>query len=218
MQGTFSIFARLILRDRGTIALNPFILMLAVLFSFAGSAPGAVNHAVYLEVAQCLKCHPRALPTHPLYVAAKTPEGWPAGPGGQMVCRTCHDCSGANCVLRRPMPGLCKACHDCKQGMACVINSAHIGNSGDIEAKISDCAACHNRLKGRLQMRAEDHPVNVYYMDNTNSKLKKITDKRVVIVGGKVTCLSCHDPYNDESTRLVMSNKDSALCLVCHNM
>lgn len=195
----------------------PLILAVLIFFSFTGKAQ-AVNHSAYVQAGQCLRCHPRALPSHPLYAAAKTPPGWPTGPGGKMICRTCHDCSGANCVLRKPVPALCKTCHDCTQGMACVINSAHIGNSRDIEADIKNCTSCHNGLKGALKLRAEDHPVNVYYMEVTNGRFRKITDTRVVLINGRVTCLSCHDPYNDERARLVMSNRGSALCLVCHNM
>lgn len=39
---------------------------------------------------------------------------------------------------------------------------------------------------------------------------------QIKLFGGRVGCATCHDPYSKEHSRLVMSNKRSALCLACH--
>jgi predicted CXXCH cytochrome family protein len=42
-------------------------------------------------------------------------------------------------------------------------------------------------------------------------------DPKMVLVNGKVGCLTCHNPLNPERNHLVMSDHRSALCLSCHD-
>ncbi len=39
---------------------------------------------------------------------------------------------------------------------------------------------------------------------------------QIKLFGGRVGCATCHDPYSKEHSRLVMSNRRSALCFACH--
>ncbi|WP_243688226.1 cytochrome c3 family protein [Geotalea toluenoxydans] len=38
----------------------------------------------------------------------------------------------------------------------------------------------------------------------------------MVLVDGRVGCLTCHDPLNRKAPHLVASNDRSNLCLTCH--
>ena len=179
-----------------------------------GGSAVAQDHSASQTVAQCLSCHPMALPTHPLASGVNVPPSWPVGPGGQMICQTCHDCNGTTCYPRQPSPQLCKTCHNCARGMACLINSAHIGNAGNILAITDECLQCHNSQPSALQTSQADHPENITY--NPQAGYKHVTDPRVVLVNGKITCITCHDPYQITPSRLVMPNNESQLCLTCH--
>lgn len=65
------------------------------------------------------------------------------------------------------------------------------------------------------------HPIGILYSD---SKVKYGPSLRnadqlppqIKLFGGRVGCATCHDPYSKEHSRLVMSNKRSALCFACH--
>jgi predicted CXXCH cytochrome family protein len=180
-----------------------------------GGRAYAQNHSPDTTVAQCLACHPMALPTHPLWPGVSVPPSWPVGPGGQMICQTCHDCNGLTCYPREPAPQLCRACHNnCSQGMACLINTAHIGNASNIQSITDECLRCHNSQPPALRTSQEDHPVNITY--SPQAGYRQVTDPRIVLAGGKITCITCHDPYQTTHARLVMPNNNSQLCLSCH--
>lgn len=189
------------------------ILIILLVFLSPGSS-GAQNHTAAATVAQCLSCHPMALPTHPLATGATIPLNWPTGPQGEMICQTCHDCNGTTCYPRQPTPQLCKSCHDCARGMACLINSAHIGNAKNIQSITDNCLQCHNNQPPALQTTEADHPVNITYTQQTG--YKQVTDPRIVLVNGKITCITCHDPYKTEPKRLVLPSQNQ-LCLSCHS-
>lgn len=180
----------------------------------SAAATPADDHSRYTETAECLSCHPMAAPTHKRAEARKIPSGWPLGEGRRLLCTTCHDCKGGRCVLRRAGVDFCRACHDCTQGMACLIKSAHLGNSRNIEAELRDCVICHDGGVGTRVGGAGEHPVDILYLNRPG--YSEMLDRRIILVGGKVTCLSCHDPYKNTKMRLVMSNEGSRLCLECH--
>ena len=190
------------------------ILTIILIFSLGGAA-SAQNHSADATVAQCLSCHPMAMPTHPLSANSMAPPSWPVGPQGQIICQTCHDCNGTTCYPRQPAPQLCRNCHNCARGMACLINSAHIGNASNIQSISDACLQCHNSQPPALQTTHADHPVNITYTQKPG--YNQITDPRLVLVNGKITCITCHDPYQSEPNRLAMPNDNSRLCLSCHN-
>ena len=107
-------------------------------------------------------------------------------------------------------------------------------NSAGVDPLSLDCLGCHDgsrasdvtiNLKNdpykRLRGDAEkDHPIGMDYSAYVarNIGYKPIIGKsKMVLVDGKVGCLTCHDPMNQERGHLVMSDRNSAPCLTCHS-
>lgn len=174
----------------------------------------AVDHSAFETVKECVGCHPRALPTHKQRSPQEMAEDWPLDTGGRMLCITCHDCISGTCILRKPKPELCQVCHDCSQGMACMIGSAHLGDSPQIDVLVYACVVCHDGVIAAEGSGPGNHRINVLYLPGKH--FRRVEDRRVVFVDGKVTCVSCHNPYASEAARLVKSNAQSSLCLTCH--
>jgi len=68
---------------------------------------------------------------------------------------------------------------------------------------------------------SSNHPVGIVYppLDRKFKPANTVTSKgTVTLPGGKVECISCHDPHNgaDQKYFLVTSNARSTLCLTCH--
>lgn len=190
------------------------IIVVLVFILFVHSTSLAeINHSVYKSVYECLSCHPKVFPSHKLGYPKNVPPGWPVDPSGRMVCITCHDCISGKCVLRETPERVCQACHDCTQGMACMIGVAHLGSSARIEAFASFCLACHDGTIGK-SVGIGGHKVDILYIAKKDFNV--LRDNRVILIKGRITCISCHNPYSSEKARLVMSNKDSRLCLTCH--
>lgn len=97
-----------------------------------------------------------------------------------------------------------------------------------------DCLGCHDgsgasnvtiNLRNdpykrfRTAQNAKDHPIGMEYGSYvaTGNDYKPIFGRsNMVLVNGKVGCLTCHDPLNNDKGHLVMSDRNSALCLSCH--
>ncbi|MCL5061957.1 MAG: hypothetical protein M1443_01925 [Nitrospirae bacterium] len=73
------------------------------------------------------------------------------------------------------------------------------------------CITCHDGVSGAIH---SSHPFFVPY--KSGKRFKPITDNRIIIADGQVTCLSCHNPFSTKNKRLVMENRGSRLCLSCH--
>lgn len=192
-----------------------FLLLMMLFFAYK-EVIAKVDHSIYKLPQECLNCHPRSVPTHKLAVPEHMSENLPLDSNGRMACMTCHICRGEVCILRKNTRELCTACHDCTQGMACMIGVVHMGSSSKIETLVSNCRACHDGVMGNRNVGVPgDHVVDIFYIQSKN--FKAIPDKRVIFVDGKVTCISCHNPYSSEKARLVKSNAGSGLCLTCHS-
>ena len=68
----------------------------------------------------------------------------------------------------------------------------------------------------------DSHPIGMDYMayaryDEGGLKPIEALPSGMAFIGGKVGCLTCHNPLNPERGHLVMSNAKSALCFSCHN-
>ena len=109
--------------------------------------------------------------------------------------------------------------------------------SAALDPLSSDCMTCHdgagavsvgvdwrNNPSGLRALRkphGTDHPVGMEYESYVASRggdykpISKLNTK-MVLVDGRVGCLTCHDPMNAERRHLVMSDRGSALCLTCH--
>jgi predicted CXXCH cytochrome family protein len=76
-------------------------------------------------------------------------------------------------------------------------------------------------LGGNRRMIGMDHPIgmdyNRYAAASKDYKPLFGFSNKMVFVNGKVGCLTCHDPLNLEKGHLVISDRNSALCLSCHN-
>jgi len=99
-----------------------------------------------------------------------------------------------------------------------------------------DCITCHDgvsaplhdiRFKndtgrtGNIQMVMGPHPIGMHYGSASYAKPGSLRDQGslnddMVLVNGRVGCLSCHNPLNPEKKRLIVGLDHSQLCLTCH--
>jgi predicted CXXCH cytochrome family protein len=99
-----------------------------------------------------------------------------------------------------------------------------------------DCIICHDgasaplhrvrflNLSEQKSMTIENvigsHPIGMIYEDHVNFHrgLKGLRDLpgSMKLIGGRVGCLTCHNPMNPERYHLAVSNEGSNLCLTCH--
>ena len=104
-----------------------------------------------------------------------------------------------------------------------------------IDALSTDCLGCHdgvgatpvatvlknNPFASHQTLPGKDHPIgmdyNRYVASSRGYKSLLGVSNKMVFVNGKVGCLTCHNPLNPEKGHLVMSDRNSALCLTCHN-
>lgn len=79
----------------------------------------------------------------------------------------------------------------------------------------------HNPGVFQVGHQRSDHPVGVAY-PQVSKHFRPMTavlaSGTVVLPGGRVECMSCHDPHDTSGAKhmLVMENTRSALCLTCH--
>ncbi|MBI5640087.1 MAG: hypothetical protein HZA17_06670 [Nitrospirae bacterium] len=191
-----------------------FVLALFLLSPALVESPSAVDHSAYQSADECIVCHRILLPSHKLGQPSKMSDQFPLDPSGKMSCLTCHDCVLGTCVLRKSSPELCRVCHDCSQGMACLIGTPHLGNSPRISDIVGDCLSCHDGTVGKSAGMPGGHKLDVLYIRGKN--FNSVTDKQIVFVDGRVTCVSCHNPYGSDPAKLSKSNEGSLLCLTCH--
>lgn len=71
------------------------------------------------------------------------------------------------------------------------------------------------------QVTGSSHPIGMdyaaYSIGNRSFKDMQTLDRQMVLVDGKVGCLSCHNPLNPRRNHLAVSDARSELCLACHN-
>jgi len=113
-----------------------------------------------------------------------------------------------------------------------------ISSSQLIDPISSKCVSCHDgAYASSISIRAGTwshsselmtndegtHPIGTDYESARLSRGKKtdlrpidLVDRRIQFFDGKVGCGSCHDPYSNTEKNLVMSDKNSQLCLSCH--
>ena len=100
----------------------------------------------------------------------------------------------------------------------------------------ADCISCHDGVsasgigvdlrdapvgrRSQVDSFTSDHPIGMNYSNYVavGRGYKHVgPGTKMVFVGGKVGCITCHDPLNQEKGHLVMSDRGSALCTTCHN-
>jgi predicted CXXCH cytochrome family protein len=177
------------------------------------SMSNEINHSMYTSKEKCIKCHPRLFPSHMFSKPSSMSDNLHLDTEGKIICTTCHNCSTINCLLIKNNRDLCKICHDCIKGMSCIIGVAHLGNSEDIDHVNNQCLACHDAVIGPSR-NAKGMMINKYY--RVKKGFHDISHSKIVLVRGKITCISCHNPYKNEDKKLVVSNKGNRLCSTCH--
>lgn len=147
--------------------------------------------------------------------------------------------------LRRVETGkaFCTSCHYkvLEEKHKADLDVAHISleyreaNEGDeIDKASADCLECHDDTVSRHERKrivtgiwdhgidGFSHPIGVRYPDSksplSRKKFTEVTEipPQIKLIDGKISCITCHDPYSTEKGQLVISNKRGALCLACH--
>jgi predicted CXXCH cytochrome family protein len=108
---------------------------------------------------------------------------------------------------------------------------------GSIDSLSKDCLGCHDGLRASdvtvdyrsrpassstgMHVSSKDHPIGMDYASyaalGNGYKPASMLNSKMLLVNGKVGCLTCHNPLNPEKSHLVMSDYRSALCLTCHD-
>lgn len=117
------------------------------------------------------------------------------------------------------------------------------GAGVDLDESSLLCLSCHDgvvakdvyrsahaaRISGQLgsswvgKASLTSHPIGVKYpvADSTYRTIEAATaDGAIKLPGGRLQCISCHDPHNTQRFEymLVRSNQGSRLCLACHRL
>jgi predicted CXXCH cytochrome family protein len=97
----------------------------------------------------------------------------------------------------------CMACHDGATSPAHDISFKSAANSGTYSG---------NALGS--------HPIGTHYGSAAyvNNQLRRLEylDQNMILIDGKVGCLTCHNPLNRTAPHLTVSMDGSNLCLNCH--
>ena len=115
------------------------------------------------------------------------------------------------------------------------INSGDDSPLGLLDSFSTGCVSCHNGIvtpqnslnfknnpDSKMQVLAGKHPIGMDYARyaavNNNLRKPGELNPKLVLVGGKVSCVTCHDALNPEKNHLAMNNSGRDLCVECHNM
>lgn len=114
---------------------------------------------------------------------------------------------------------LCLSCHDGVQAVSTLAVTPRYNWS-------PTAAGSHLNASGALESGPgfvdtdlrDDHPISVEYDPAQDPDFLTVPASPVRLENGKVQCISCHNPHDDENGKfLVMSNENSALCFACHD-
>lgn len=148
-------------------------------------------------------------------------------------------------LLRRQVAGtrFCRLCHTRRtrtaENHADTLQKAHFKVNTFLSSSLMDpvsreCLSCHDGAIAKFPVVSVGlwtyasftgtnlgrHPIGIDY-EATRARHGKLRpaftlDKRVKLIQGKVSCVSCHEPYSEQKDGLVMDNWGSKLCLTCH--
>ena len=110
------------------------------------------------------------------------------------------------------------------------------GERIDLDTVSFDCITCHDGISAPLhdirfkndtvrtdgmKMVIGPHPIGMHYGSAAYAKPGTLRDQSslnedMVLVDGRVGCLSCHNPLNPEKKHLIVGLDQSKLCLTCH--
>ncbi len=185
---------------------------------YAGSAgdscrschPGYARGNTHLvnDLVGCEDCHP---------VVA----GAPAVPGREI----CADCHGGG-PQEQPHAAMLEIAHPATK-------ARDDGSSFPLDTTSRLCLTCHDgsglgpvahfALAGGLQAAGGAHPIGMDYEQVTayNRKYQAAASlaPEIVLMDGKMGCLSCHNLYiPSKQGLLAVDNSGSRLCFSCHNL
>ncbi|MDP2369654.1 cytochrome c3 family protein [Rhodoferax sp.] len=166
---------------------------------------------------------------------------------GELTCSTCHDIhAGRRGIMRGEKVGreFCQACHDAgffkrmRDGGASLL-AGHLAKGVDSNAPELDpysrkCMECHGenanpRLATRVDRQgvvrhatpSANHPIGMSYQKAATFggyRERRLVERRLMLPGGQVGCVSCHSGYQKEHGKLVVPKEKSALCFECHDL
>jgi predicted CXXCH cytochrome family protein len=187
--------------------------------------------------------HPTGVPPK-----GKIAAGYPIDWKGDITCSTCHAVHGTNPgLLRGDKRGkdLCLSCHDTaffsgmkdsgislQQSGHALADMAQEEKTTDIDALSLQCMGCHNnqvdsngiRVSNGIVLHnsgAANHPIGIAYpmaSSKHNFRSKSMLPVAIWLPNGKLSCVSCHQPYKKVHGQLVISNNASSLCMQCHDL
>ncbi|MBC8318079.1 MAG: hypothetical protein H8E41_09240 [Desulfobulbaceae bacterium] len=101
----------------------------------------------------------------------------------------------------------CISCHDGAYGSAVTVNSGSWQHSSNYTG---------GKMGGKHPIGVDYEMARLRHGRKTDLRPMYEVDRRITFFNGTVGCGSCHNPYSQHDTRLVMSNRRSALCFACH--
>lgn len=162
--------------------------------------------------------------------------------GGISLCYECHDPAASIHGAKLGRAHFTSMASSMSFGGSSTIETGTTGSliSSEIDAISRDCLTCHDgsvakdvstgarnpsRVPGSLIGSRADHSLGVYPMDgmssNPNDEMRRYVmptalDSRINLVDGKVSCVSCHNPYSSVQKQMVMPDYKQNLCQTCH--
>jgi len=178
----------------------------------------------------------------------KIPPEYPLDWKGELTCTSCHTPHGNSPDMLRGVKrgrDFCLACHDEKffnkmPDHGASVMAGHMdsgvheaGHAAALDQDSIRCLGCHGESgdpRGvnvdrhgvlRHNSKSMNHPIGVSYADAARSggfRAQAMLSKAIMLPGGRVSCVSCHNGYSKQHGRLVMPNFRSALCFECHDL
>jgi len=176
------------------------------------------------------------------------PAEYPIDWKGDLTCSSCHLVHSDNPGLMRGHKRgkeLCLACHDIEffyrmaDGGISIQNEIHQTQSSDsfmsfIDSYSQHCIGCHvDSVRNTSNFTGEEtdyvlahgsttmpHPIGLQYDASAKNRYRGSHElsEKIKLPDGKLSCITCHQAYDENHGSLVMSNKGSALCFQCHNL
>ncbi len=182
---------------------------------------------VYRGKLVCITCHyPHRPYGQEQRLAAAGPYLLRAEAPGKDFCYQCHKATFSSMEVDS---------HALAEGQAhrATLGYAYRGLIPDVS---KECLSCHD---GTLSINAGavaarfnwehgreiglSHPIDVDYAQAYRRRPDRYyppasLDPRIVLVEGKIQCITCHDHFSHQRKKLVMDNTGSRLCLACHDL
>lgn len=108
------------------------------------------------------------------------------------------------------------------------------GESYEIDSFSFGCLSCHDgtnspghdvdfKNSGRGDYSGNNrrsHPIGMHYgsASYANNQLQRLENlnRNMILIDGRVGCLTCHNPFNRQSPYLTVTMDRSSLCFSCH--